>query len=68
MIAFIIMLVFSIIYLVLGFYIVLFPDKFRRSVEKSSGNCIKIVGLTIAGVSIVSFAWIYIMLVVTNLR
>ena len=63
-----IMLIFSIIYLVLGFYIILFPDKFKRSVEKSSGNGIKIIGLIIAGVSIINFAWMYIMLVVTNLR
>jgi hypothetical protein len=64
---FVIMLVLSITYLVWGFYIVLFPEKFRKNIEKSSKNGIRILGLTVAGVSIISFMWIYIMFLVGNL-
>lgn len=64
---FIIMLILSITYLVWGFNIVLFPERFRKNIEKSSRNGIRVVGLTIAGVSFISFAWIYIMFLVGNL-
>jgi len=61
------MIIFSIIYLVWGFYIVLFPDKFKKSIEKSSRNGIRLVGLTIAGASIISLGWIYLIVVVGRL-
>ena len=55
------MIIFSIIYLVWGFSIVLFPAKFKEKVEKSSKNGIRMIGLAIAGASIISLGWIYLM-------
>jgi hypothetical protein len=55
----ILMIVFSTIYLIWGFSIVFFPEKFRKKVEKLSINGIRMLGFCIAGVSIISLGWIY---------
>lgn len=57
----ILMIIFSIIYLVWGFSIVLFPAKFKEKVGKSSRNGIRMIGLSIAAASIISLGWIYLM-------
>ena len=57
------MIIFSLIYLVWGFYIILFPDKFKINIEKTTKTGIRLIGLTIAGASIISLGWIYIIVV-----
>jgi len=63
----IMMIVLAITYFVWGFYVVLFPTKFKDSIEKSSRNRIRMLGFCIIVPSFISFTWIYIMILLGNL-
>ena len=55
----VLMIVFSMVYIIWGFSIMLFPDKFKKRVEKLSKNGVRMLGFCVAGVSIISLGWIY---------